>query len=164
MADRTSEEMKKQNIEKMGEALGTQFTALWQEVALLYFNWKEFVELFASKSTRVDLLNEAAPHFFRLVQSTLLESTLLHVARLTDVAETFGRKDKANLTIRNLPALIDHPETKSAVTKLLDAAVKEAEFCKDWRNRRIAHRDLGLALDTPAVPLAEPARSKWMLP
>jgi hypothetical protein len=160
MAYRTADEAKKHYIEKMGEALGKQFAALWQEVAALHLNWKEFVELFATKSTRVDILNKAAPHFFRLAQDSLLESTLLHVARLTDASNTFGNPDKANLSIRNLPSLIDDSATKNTVTKLVDAAVKEAEFCKDWRVRRIAHRDLALALDTTAVPLASASKKQ----
>jgi AbiU2 len=154
MTYRTPEDAQKQYVEKMGEPLGRQFSALWQEVASLHLNWKEFVELFASKSTRVDILNEAAPHFFRLAQDALLESTLLHISRLTDVSKTFKRDDKANLTIRNLPSLIDRQAIKIAVEKLVDTAVQEAQFCKDWRDRRIAHRDLALALDKSATPLA----------
>jgi hypothetical protein len=160
MGYRTAEEAKKHYIDKMGEALGAQFAALWQEVASLHLNWKEYVELFASKSSRVDILNKAASHFFRLAQDSLLESTLLHIARLTDVSKTFGRADKANLSVRNLPALVDHAVTKTAVTKLVDIALKEAEFCKDWRDRRIAHRDLALALDTQAVPLASASKKR----
>ena len=56
MVDRTAEEAKKANIEKMGEPLGTLFSALWQEVAALHFHWKEYVELFGTKPERIALL------------------------------------------------------------------------------------------------------------
>ena len=77
MLDRTAEEAKKANIEKMGEPLGALFSALWQEVAVLHFHWKEYVELFGTKPERIALLNRAAPHFFRMLQDELWESTLL---------------------------------------------------------------------------------------
>jgi hypothetical protein len=58
MAHRSAEEMKQHYAAKMGEELGTQFAALWQEVALLHRKWSEYVALFATNSTRVDVLNQ----------------------------------------------------------------------------------------------------------
>jgi hypothetical protein len=121
-------------------------------------NWQEFVELFATKSTRVELINQAAGGFFRIVQDTLLESILLHIARLTDPPQSTGRKDRANLTIQNLPALVGHAETKAKVQELVAVAMEDARFCRDWRNRHIAHRDLNLALGASAVPLPEASK------
>lgn len=43
MADRTDAEAEKSYIEKMGEALGKQFHALWKEVVWLHWNWAEYV-------------------------------------------------------------------------------------------------------------------------
>lgn len=68
MVDRTAEKTKKANIEKMGEPLGTLFSALWQEVAILNFHWKEYVEPFGTKPERITLLNRAASTFFRMIQ------------------------------------------------------------------------------------------------
>jgi hypothetical protein len=75
MNDRTAEEAEKRHTEKMGEALGTQFYALWKEVVWLHWNWAESVELFGSKPTRIELLNRAAPAFFRMTQDALWELT-----------------------------------------------------------------------------------------
>lgn len=36
--------------------------------------------------------------------------------------------------------------------------IRKCEFTRDWRNRHIAHRDLGHALDKHAVPLASASR------
>jgi len=41
MTTRAAEEAKVHYIEKMGEALGTQFTALWLEVEGLHVMWGE---------------------------------------------------------------------------------------------------------------------------
>jgi hypothetical protein len=39
-------------------------------------------------------------------------------------------------------------------------AIERTEFCRDWRNRHIAHRDLRLALNEPAKPLAKADKAK----
>jgi hypothetical protein len=150
----SAEEAKAKHIEIMGLSLGSQYSALWQEVARLHMDWSEYVELFAAKSTRIDLINRAAGTFFRLIQDRFWEGTLLHIARLTDPSKSFGGKGKHNLTIQNLPALIDDTAFKASVAELVAIAVKAADFCRDWRNRLIAHRDLTLAIDQTAVPLA----------
>jgi hypothetical protein len=158
MVDQTADEARKSNIEKMGDALGTQFSELWQEVAQLHFIWAEYVALFGTKPSRVDLLNQAAPRFFRIVQDALWENTLLHIARLTDSPDS--GKGKANLTIQNLPGLIGDPATASNVARSVETVVQESKFCRDWRNRHIAHRDLVLALKQPTDPLESASRKQ----
>ncbi len=142
----------------MGEALGTQFDALWQEVAQLHLNWGEFVELFGSKPKRIDLLNQIAPQFFSTVQDVFWQATLLHIARLTDASE-FG-KGKLNLKIQNLPKLVSDHGTNKVAAELVETALKETEFCRDWRNRYIAHRDLDLAVNEKAIPLEAASRKQ----
>lgn len=155
----TADEAKKRNIEKMGEALGTQYSELWQEVTLLHINWKEYVELFGTNEQRIELLNKAAPSFFRRLQDELLEATLLHIARLTDPPVSLGKRE--NLTLQNLPGLIMDGNVKKEVQTAVDRAGAEAAFARDWRNRRIAHRDLSLAIDDqPAKPLESGSRGQ----
>jgi hypothetical protein len=143
----------------MGHPLGAQYSALWQEVAGIHLNWGEFVELYGTKPERLELINRAAGTFFRVVQDSLWEGTLLHLARLTDPSKSPG-KDRLNLTIQNFPDLIDDEKTKQQVRELIGIAIEKTEFCRDWRNRHIAHRDLKLALDEPATPLAQADKAK----
>jgi hypothetical protein len=159
MVERTAEEAKKANIAKMGEALGALYSALWQAVATIHFHWQEYVELFGTKPERIDLLNRAAPAFFRMLQDELWENSLLHLARLTDPANSPGKQAPANLTIQALPALITDAKRKEILSQLVAEAVKQTEFCRDWRNRHIAHRDLKLALEQHTEPLAEGSRA-----
>lgn len=159
MTTRTAEEIKIRHIEKMGVDLGTQFDALWQEVVWVHSKWAEYVELFGKNKERVALLNQAAGTFFRMVQDVLWEETLLHLARLTDPASSGGGK-KANLSIRNLPALLPDRMLRARVGELVDSAIEKTDFCRDWRNRRIAHRDLSLALETTAMPLKPASRAQ----
>jgi AbiU2 len=146
-AYQTAEEVKTANIAKMGEPLGVLYSALWQAVTTIHFYWREYVELFGTKPERIDLLNRAAPTFFRMLQDELWESSLLHLARLTDPATSQGKADRSNLTIQALPALIADAKLKGEVDKLIAEAKKQTEFCRDWRNRHIAHRDLKLAVE-----------------
>jgi hypothetical protein len=60
MTLRIGEEVKSNYIERMGEELGTQFYALWQEFNWLAMKWGEYEALYGGGSKRVDLLNEAA--------------------------------------------------------------------------------------------------------
>ncbi len=154
---RTAAETKQHHIEVMGEELGSLYHALWNELAWLYSKWGEYVELFGTKSSRIELINKAAGHFFRIVQDSLWEDILLHIARLTDPPKSAG---KENLTIKKLPALITEERIKEHLSELIDVAVEKADFCRDWRNRHIAHRDLGLAMKTGVEPLKPASRAK----
>lgn len=100
----TAEETKRHYIAKMGEELGSLYYALWQEVVWLHVEWAEYVELYiyGTKPSRIALLNEAAPSFFRLVQDGLFETAVLKIARLTDPPKSVG---KPNLTVQQLPRL-----------------------------------------------------------
>jgi hypothetical protein len=158
MADQTAEEAKNQHIEKMGEALGTHFAALWQETVRLHLIWGEFVELYGSKSSRIELLNHTAPRFFRTVQDLLWQETLLYIARLTDPPDS--GKNKPNLTLQNLPLLVDHEATKQSVIAALKTLIADTTFCRDWRNRYIAHRDLILATDKSATSLESATKNQ----
>jgi hypothetical protein len=140
----------------MGEALGRLHHALSNEFAWLYLKWGEYVELFGTKPSRIDLINRAAGGFFRVVQDGLWEDVLLHITRLTDAPRSAGR---ANLTIRALPPLIAKAEVLPLVEGMIENAIANAEFARDWRNRHIAHRDLALALKDGAEPLKPASRA-----
>lgn len=159
MADTLSaDEAKKRYVALMGDELGTLFSALWQEVAWLNHKWLDYVALFGTKQSRIDLMNQAAPAFFHMLNGTLWDDTLLHIARLTDPPDS-GR-GRTNLTIRRLAPLVTDATAREQVAELTDTAVEAAAFCRDWRNRRIAHRDLEHALDGSARPLKEGSRLK----
>ena len=49
MTDHSAEQAKQQCIDTMGEALGSQYAELWQEIAHLHLTWLEFVELYGTK-------------------------------------------------------------------------------------------------------------------
>jgi hypothetical protein len=131
------------------------FHALSDDVAWLQVKWAEYRELFGTSPERIELLNSAAGLFFRILQDTLWEDALLHLARLTDPPKTRG---KHNLTIRALPELCDDPALRLRVSRLVDDTLAATAFARDWRNRHIGHRDLVLALESAAKPLSPASR------
>lgn len=128
----TTEEVKQEHIEKLGDNLGSLFHELSNEVAWLYIKWEEYVELFGNAPSRIDLLNQSAPLFFRIVQDSLWENVLLHITRLTDPPisgkKSSGRK---NLSIQCLSVLVDE-EIKETITKQINNAIEKSSFCRDW--------------------------------
>ena len=157
---RTAEAAKAEHVRLMGDDLGTIYSALWQEVAWVHGKWSDFVALFGTKESRVDLLNAAAPAFCRLVQDSIWENVLLHIARLTDPPAT---AKKQNLTIQRLPALVNPAKSRTLVDSKVQAALQACAFARDWRNRHIAHSDLDLKVSETAKPLEFASRQSVML-
>jgi hypothetical protein len=153
----TADDVKRRYIVAMQPELGQVFYALFNQCAWLHLKWGEYVRLFGTSEERVTFLNRAAPGFFHIVQDTLYDEVLLHVCRLTDPAGIFGRNDRQNLSVKQLPVLV-RDELKSEVRNLVDRATAASTFARDHRNRRISHADLLVALGTPATPLQADSR------
>jgi hypothetical protein len=114
------------------------------------------VQLFGAKESRIDLLNRAAPRFARLLQDSLWEDVLLHIARLTDPPKSMG---KSNLSIQALAAHVGDQKVRAEIEERASEAVARSDFCRDLRNRHLAHRDLLVALKRGAEPLKAGSRS-----
>src|SRR5665811_1662354 len=112
----TAEEAKQHHIDVMGEDLGSLYHALWNELAWLYSKWGEYVELFGTEPSRIGLINSAAGRFFRMVQDSFWEDSLLHIARLTDPPRT---AEKENLTAVSYTHLRAHETVLDLVCRLL---------------------------------------------
>jgi hypothetical protein len=151
----TADESKSENIARMGVELGELYSALWQEVAWVHAKWAEYVELFGTNPERIELLNNTAPQFFRVVEDSLWEDILLHLSRLTDSPRSMG---KDNLSVRRLPLITSLKSSSVPIDALVAAALVATDFTRDWRNRKLAHGDLGLALGLPVQPLAPASR------
>jgi len=152
---KTADESKQEYVQLMGESLGKVFHALWQEVAWLYTKWGEYVALYGTKPGRIELMNKSAPRFFRIVQDSLWEETLMHIARLTDPPKTAG---KENLSIQRILVEVSDETLKQTLEEKIETAKSKSEFCRDWRNRRIAHLDLQLAIEDGINPLQPASR------
>jgi hypothetical protein len=155
-SEQTADQAKAKNCAVMGAELGEIYSELWQQLCALHRKWGEYVALYGTNLQRVDLLNETAPAFFRTVQDCLWEDTLLHIARITDSPSTYR---KENLSVLRIPSLVPDPHHCAQLKVLVEKVVCAAAFARDWRNRRLAHRDLMLALNRPTEPLAAASRA-----
>jgi hypothetical protein len=145
----TSEQVKQRFVAEMGEPLGGLYYHLWSEVIELHSLWHEFVELYGKKPERVDLLNQAASSFFSLAQNLMWQETILQITRLTDSPQ---KGKQRRLTLRALSRLVNEP-LRDAIEATLQDLGRKAAFCRDWRDRHIAHRDFALATEPQAEPL-----------
>ena len=136
----TAEQVRMEAIGVMGSPLGEIYHSLGDEVSWLHLKWNDFRELFADRET-VDLLNSAAPAFFHDLQRQTWEDVLLHLCRLTDPPKSSG---KSNLTIQRLPDLVSDAQLRLSLQSLVNDIVQKTTFARDWRNRRLAHKELSL--------------------
>ena len=131
-------------INDMGPDLGPVLIELWKEVALLHAKWNQYRQLYAHSRERLDFLNKVAGDFVGIIQDPLLDDVLLHLTQLTDPPKSFGKFE--NLTLRALPERVPERALANELNGLVQAAQKACEPAWSSRNKRIAHRDLALAL------------------
>lgn len=154
-----AEEVRQEHVDVLGPELGPVYHDLYNQCLWLHVKWQQFVELYGTKPERIKLLNRTARLFFRIVHTTLWEDTLLNLARLTDPAFSgIGKNKKSNLTLQCVPGLVADETFRADIQALVDTAIAATAFARDWRNRRIAHRDFALAISTGAQPLAPASR------
>jgi len=156
-AELSAEQVREKHIRDMGPELGPVYHELSDEVAWLHAKWNQYRQLFGQTEERVELLNKVGSHFFRIVQDALWDNVILHLARLTDPIKSSG---KDNLTLRRLLDVISDATLKQEVEALIDTALYSSLFVRDWRNRRLAHIDLSLALQSGVKPLPGVSREK----
>ena len=148
MAERSSsEDIRREHIRDMGAELGAVYNALWNDAVWLHAKWNLYRQLYAHSPERVALLNKVAGHFFGVIQDAVVEDILLNLARLNDPPRSRGRD---NLTLQRLPELITDAPLASELQGVVEAASKACEPMRSWRNRRLAHRDLVVALASRA--------------
>jgi hypothetical protein len=152
---RSTPEIEQQHIEAFGDALGSIYHALHNEVLWLHMKWLEYRKLYAGSVERVELLNSTAPFFFHVIQGVVWDDVLLHIARLTDPAR--DKMGNRNLSLFQLAETVAEPDLAGQIRNLVNDAKSRAGFARTWRNKRLAHCDLEHALDQ-AVTLPEVSR------
>ena len=137
--------------------LAAQFMPLFQEVFWLGAKWTEYRNLYGMGKETVDLLNRTAGYLFWIVQETLWDDLLLHIARLTGPIRSSG---KDNLTIRRLADLIDNGALQFNVAQRVDSCTAQSEYALDHRHKRLAHHDLAMAVSDGAKELSGVSRQQ----
>lgn len=142
---------------KMGDEFGSLFYHLYNETVWLTIKWLEYNELYGTKPSRIDLMNQVAPQIFFIIEKTLWNDLLLGISRITDPSETYKKR---NITFQAIPKHIEDAELKNSIEIDIKGIIEKTQFCRDWRNRSIAHFDYDLNInEQKAEPLA-PANRK----
>lgn len=151
----TPDEIKERIFTAMGEELGEVYHLLRNYLVDIHVTWIEYRTLFATNEKTVGLLNDLAPTFFARVQTIFWHELLISVCRLTDPPEMSG---KQNLSVLRIPSLITDPGLRAQLEAELSRTIERTQFARDWRNRHLAHLDLGRARDPEAHPLQTATR------
>src|SRR5687768_4930180 len=152
------EQVKHEMLDKMGPEFGSLFYSIYKEITWLTFKWSEFRELYGTKESRIELMNKVAPFFFFTTQRVYWENLILGIARITDPATTGGKK---NATLRALGQYIHDQQFKAEFEQAVSGILSESDFCRDWRNRWIAHMDYELSVNNRnAEPLKTATRQR----
>jgi hypothetical protein len=134
------------------EAYQEVYEAISNEVGWMHAVWRSYRQCFAEK-TNVELLNQFAPAFARIIQDAMEDDVVLSLSRLTDPASSGGGRD--NLTLHRLRPLAEASRA-CAVVSQFDAAILQVMSCCNTvrlhRNKRIAHSDLSTALEMNKLP------------
>jgi hypothetical protein len=159
MGHKTAEEIKIEMIEKVGTEFGSLLYSLYNEITWLTFRWIEFRELYGTKESRIELMNKSAPFLFFMMQRVLWENLLLGICRITDPPRTMNKK---NMTLTSLPSFESDDDVKKEIETEIKELLAESEFCRDWRNRWIAHADYELSTDKQNAKPLETATRKQL--
>jgi HEPN superfamily AbiU2-like protein len=124
-SSRTEDEVRAEYAEKMGPELGELQYLLWHDVTTLHLQWSEFRELFATKPSRIQLMNETAPRFFGRLEARLWNDVFLHLCRLPDHP---GGPGQERVTVLRYKPLVMGLPIQAAVHAAVDSAVS-ATLC-----------------------------------
>ncbi len=155
-SEMSAAELQDRDLRVLGPTLGPIYHELSNQVAWLHAKWNQYRKLYAQSPDRIEALNAVAGHLFGMLQQMMFENVLLDLGRLTDHPE-MGKK--SNLTLLRLPNAIADSTLAAEVQGLVEAALVACKEARAWRNRRIAHRDLALAIATAADPLPDVSRA-----
>lgn len=146
-------QIKAELFSRLGQPLGEVYFQLREDILWLNVFWNRFIELYGSVPARIEVMNDAAPEFFFIVQQSLANEVILRIARLVDPVKQ-GQFE--NLSVGQLKDNALDDANKSKLSGLVDEAIKKSSFAVKHRHKRLAHRDIGQALDR--VPPLDPAR------
>jgi hypothetical protein len=125
------------------------YAFLTKEVTWLHARWILFEQLYNKSTLRLDLLNEAAPSFFHVLQLLMFDDMQLSLSRLTDSAP-----QKASL-LQLQKRLESNGNAKLAAKTeiVLDTLMKTVDAIRGQRDKRIAHYSLEQAINSCAEKL-----------
>jgi hypothetical protein len=132
----------------MPAAIKDLYIPLESELIHLHLFWYQYRALFCATEKDVLVLNTIASLFFGTLQPVLTDHLVLAICRLaTD--PLVDRRGDENLTFHQLASAVakhavTKPEKKHAdkMTRRAETIKDSAQHLKQWRHKRVAHKDL----------------------
>jgi hypothetical protein len=137
----------------MPSNLKEAFEGLQDDVLWLHARWKVYRQLFGTSEARINLLNDFAPDFFQIVHDVLINDVFLTMSRITDPAVTFKKENLTLARLTNMIKSLGHQELTDDIEIQVRTATEQCKPFRELRNRTIAHKDLGTALNYHPDPL-----------
>jgi hypothetical protein len=136
------------------------FKVVNSEITWLHTIWELLIQLYGSNDENIEIMNASAPQFFAILRTMLFDELVMTLNRLTDPAITRG---KANASLEQLIIQIDQYENASLAASLTERLVKiratHIAF-RTWRDKKISHNDLLIALENESESLPEIPRKQ----
>jgi hypothetical protein len=136
------------------------FKVVNSEITWLHTIWELLIQLYGSNDENIEIMNASAPQFFAILRTMLFDELVMTLNRLTDPAITRG---KANASLEQLINQIDQYENASLAASLTETLVKiratHTAF-RTWRDKKISHNDLLIALQNGSKSLPEIPRKQ----
>ena len=135
----------------MADLLGL-FETINEEVIQLSYRWKVFRQLFDSGPENLSVLNKSGSYVFGLLQTLMIDDTILALSRLTDTERSMGRENASlkNLLEKSKPHL--DQVTRDELTSSFLSLNAYVQNLRVHRNKVIAHKDLSHALGASSLP------------
>ena len=113
--------------------------------------YNTYSELYESGDRTKEVLQASAPRFFQDLNAILIEYVLLQICKITDPAESAGRK---NLTFEHVnTALRDNHRMTDEIARFSCGLSRYRKLVKDSRNKLISHLDRESVLN--GLPIGE---------
>lgn len=114
----------------------TGIQVLWETIERVYL---------VPHRQAVSALEKDAPLVYRLLQTSLMESTLIRLARMMDPADSSKKGDKPNLSLERLVVLEPRISKEAAVVRSL----WDKSNLKVLRDKYLSHNDLRRSMTEP---------------
>lgn len=130
------------------EEIAPVYKRLQNELVWMHAAWMLHGQLYSHSERRIDLLNESASIFFRIVQDMFIRDIAISLSKITDPARS--NKKYENLSLRYLHELVMKNSTLGRIHQDLEEIIsiidKESKNIRANRNKILAHLDLRTAM------------------
>lgn len=143
----------------MENDLKAAFEQAQEELTHLHYRWIMYVQIFGTNSHRIDLINKTASNFLSEFQWLVIDNMVLSLSKFTDPAKMRGN---SNLSFPYIVKEIEKNDKNNISEELketLGNLNESVEHFRQIRNKRIAHNDLAVSLESKNSPLPGVSRA-----